>query len=387
MLAGEMAGWEYKGELNDGERDHIRQAIQGYPHRTSCPDLHVAGVDGSGDYPSLTYSDSFVYLSTAAAVQYDSDDVVGLKERSFLEPLVEFTWLPEAEERRRSNLLGSFERLAGLPLEQVIERSDYGNLKLEACGWGASTAAILKDLIVPHAADSGNLSIQLRSSAELGAGLRALDALPRGGLLLLDGTLSLPFVARKKSSLFHEHLKRLLCVTARESGVAVVWISKSAGLAGEDALEALAREKLGLTGPAEHWFVRLEADSRFPLLDTKRVPPRGAVSYLLRTHRTVPLLRVDVDRAWWESAMRGGGESETIVAERRFFGLLDYAGHDQRSFGYPYPIKAAHDRASLMGAERLALKKQIIDAAVAAGMKRAMFRDASLQTGHGRRTR
>ena len=72
-----------------------------------------------------------------------------------------------------------------------------------------------------------------------------------------------------------------------------------------------------------------------------------------------------------------------MVLETKIFEDLDYASHDQRSYGYPYPIKAAHDRASLTQAERIALRKQIIDAAVRSGMKRSLFRDVSKSTGHG----
>ena len=73
----------------------------------------------------------------------------------------------------------------------------------------------------------------------------------------------------------------------------------------------------------------------------------------------------------------------TQANERRLFEDLDYASHDQRCFGYPYPIKAAHDRASMTKTERVALRKQVIDAAVRAGMRRSLFRDASRATGHG----
>ena len=39
--------------------------------------------------------------------------------------------------------------------------------------------------------------------------------------------------------------------------------------------------------------------------------------------------------------------------------------------------------ASMTKAERVALRKQVIDAAVRAGMRRSLFRDASRATGHG----
>ena len=85
---------------------------------------------------------------------------------------------------------------------------------------------------------------------------------------------------------------------------------------------------------------------------------------------------------YWKQRIRGATEDETRANERRVFENLDYASHDQRCYGYPYPVKAAHDRASLTRPERVALRKQIVDAAVRAGMKRSLFRDAAIATGH-----
>jgi len=375
-----MAEWDHRSDLEAGDRQRILERIESFPHTTSVADLVVAGVDGSGDFPALSYADSFVYLSTAAAAVYHSDTSSGLREPEGIEPLVEFTWLPEDERQRSANLLASFERMAGRAVEDVVGSSDYLALK----GSRASSAkGAVAGLILPHAADAGNLAIQLRSVAELSAGLRALSAVPTRGLLLMDGTLSLPFVSRAVNSLFHEHLKRLLCVEARKAGIGAIWVSKSAGLSGESVLEELVREKLGADGRLEHWFIRLSPGVDFPLLAGKRVPPAGAVSYLVRTHTRVPILRFDVDEIWWRERILQASPAETLIEEQRLLGQLDFVGHDQRSYGYPYPIKAAHDRASLTKAERLALRKQLIDAAVLSGMRRSLFRDASLLTGHG----
>ena len=114
--------------------------------------------------------------------------------------------------------------------------------------------------------------------------------------------------------------------------------------------------------------------------DGPRVPPPGATSFLLRLHRSTPVMRLDLDTRFWEAECATHGAD---AAAHRLFGAIDYASHDQRCFGYPYPIKASHDRASLTEAERAALRQQLVDAAVAAGMRRASFRDAARMTGHG----
>jgi hypothetical protein len=90
----------------------------------------------------------------------------------------------------------------------------------------------------------------------------------------------------------------------------------------------------------------------------------------------VPVLRLDFDAGYWADNL------SNEVSVRKVFEALDYCSHDQRCFGYPYPVKAGHDRASLTDAERVALRKQLIDEAVRAGLKRSLFRDASAATGH-----
>jgi len=134
---------------------------------------------------------------------------------------------------------------------------------------------------------------------------------------------------------------------------------------------------------AEHWYLRLPIPAEeawtLSLTGERQIPPLGAVSYLFRLHRNTPVLRLDLDRTFWDAKLKGNPKAEASL-----FGDLDYCSHDQRACGYPYPIKACHDRARLSNAERNALKKQIIDAAVAAGMKRSLFRDVSAATGQPR---
>ena len=47
------------------DRDAIRNN-KGFAHTTKVDDFCMAGVDGSGDFPSFSYADSFVYVATAS---------------------------------------------------------------------------------------------------------------------------------------------------------------------------------------------------------------------------------------------------------------------------------------------------------------------------------
>ena len=220
--------------------------------------------------------------------------------------------------------------------------------------------------------------------AEWGTALRLIESDPPCRYVLMDTTFSLPFIKTKDSSLFHEHLKRLCCVRARERQVNLFTISKSHGLPSIELIENLAREAQGLPAgkAAEHWMLRLPMECLDDwkvdgITEGRQIPPIGAVTYLFRLHKNTPVMRLDMDRVWWEEHYQGDP-----VTEQRVFCELDYCGHDQRAYGYPFPIKACHDRTRLSMAERTVLRKRIIDAAVAKGMKRSLFKDASAATGH-----
>lgn len=378
-VSARMAAWDQQQATAPDLHQHLVDAIEPFEHTIQASDLLVGGVDGTGDFPSVAYADSFVYSSVASAALYQSDSVHGLKEVDRgLQPLVEFTWLATSEHQRTSSLFESFERLVGMNVDDVLAGSDYSDL---GPGGRGDIAAIRKGLIVPPAHDAGNVGIQLRTTAELAAALRLIETAPEGALVLTDGTMSLPFVHRARQSLFFEHLRRLCCVRARARGVYFAALSKSHGLPSGVRLEDAAREKLGRVDP-EHWFLRLpnrveDGWSPWPA-DGPQVPPIGAVSYLVRLHRSTPIMRVDIDQRFRETL----GGPKDVESDRRFFCALDYASHDQRCYGYPYPIKAAHDRGSLTEQERSVLRQQLIEAAVKAGMRRSSFRDPSFQTGH-----
>jgi hypothetical protein len=380
-LAEQMAAWETKPRIDLSCDQIVRESMRAFSHCTAVPSFRVGGVDGSGDYPSFSYADSFVYVATASATIFRTDSLHGLVEEVSLDsPNLELAWFPEDRSKAQEQWLTAFEALAGLTVAEVVAASDYRTLKKIH---GGGTVSI-DDLVLPRASDTSNCGVHLRSVAEWGACLRLIEANPACRYVLMDTTLSLPFVKTQGSSLFHEHLKRLCCVRGKERGVNVFTISKAHGLPSIESFEGLAQEALGLPKDkvAEHWFMRLPIEGTDGyridgVVEGRQIPPIGAVSYIFRLHRNTPVMRLDMDFGLWNDCFRDNGDAESRVFEE-----IDYCGHDQRSYGYPFPIKACHDRTRLSMAERKVLKKAIIDAAVAKGMKRSLFRDASLATGH-----
>jgi hypothetical protein len=383
-LVADMSAWEGKARIDDDEAAQIRSSIRSFRHTTTyeAPFL-IGGVDGSGDYPCLTYSDSFVSIANASGTVYRTDSIHGLSEvASVADPNLELVWLQEDRESARPFWIEALSNLAGVPVDAVIAESDYRDLKDSVSHHRHGIVELEENLILPAASDTSNVAIQLRSCAELGAAYRLIRHSAGCRYVLMDTTLSLPMVTRKQLSLFYEHLKRLCCVEARAKGTVFMTISKSHGLPCIDIVEQLAAQACG-TGDraAEHWYLRLPVpghdDWQLSLIESRTIPPVGAVTYLVRFHRNTPVVRMEIDRVYWETHLK-----DDPSAEEKIFNELDYASHDQRSYGYPYPIKACHDRVRLSMNERSALKKQIIEAAVAKGMKRSLFRDVSTATGH-----
>lgn len=383
-LAETMRSWEVAPRVEEHEAEKIGKAIRTFSHTTRHSDLRIGGVDGSGDYPAVRYGDSFVYVVIAQATCYGAEATCGLREVSpGLPPVLEFVWLPEDEARSATGLEVAFQNLAGMPLMEVLARSDYRAIKANEARRDYSADTLYQGLIRPQASDAGNIELQLRSAAEMGAALRLLQSEVCPQYLLIDTTLSLPFVQKGVNSLFYEHLKRLCCVVARQKSIGFFALSRSHGLPGIEAVEEIVRETQGrFRGEAaEHWYLRIPTMEQegwtLSLSEGRRLPPPGAVSYLVRFHRTTPTLRLDMDSEFWAQRVRGATEEETRANERKIFEDLDYSCHDQRCYGIPYPMHAGHERASLTRSERTALRQQIIDAGVKAGMKRSLFRKVS----------
>jgi hypothetical protein len=128
-LAQRMSAWEDRPPLGDEDKRRLREAIAPFGHTTGGNDFVIAGVDGTGDFPSVSYADSFVHVAVAQGVLYATDARSGLREQEALPPVVEMVWLPEEEARRREGLDAAFSALAGRPVDDVIAGSDYRVLK------------------------------------------------------------------------------------------------------------------------------------------------------------------------------------------------------------------------------------------------------------------
>ena len=93
-------------------------------------------------------------------------------------------------------------------------------------------------------------------------------------------------------------------------------------------------------------------------------------------------MRIDMDYDFWRNKIWNVDKEIMSQREKQMFRDLDFASHDQRCYGYPYPIKACHDMVSMTKEERAAFRKIVIDAAIQRGLKRKNFVDPSIQTGH-----
>jgi hypothetical protein len=383
-LAEAMRVWNEKPSYTEPERKALRDRIAFFNHTTKINSFLCAGVKGGGDFPAVSYSNSYVYAALAYATIYKPDAVSGLRENSPApQSIFQFAFLKEDEAHWADHIDSFFSSLVGESITEIIDQSDYRQLKASESRKAVSVEVLRRNLIRPQAGDAGNWGIQLKTTAEFGLVLNLIRNYQDVSYILVDGTLSLPLVSNPDTSLFYEHLKRLCCIEAGKRKIGIISLTPHHGISGIEILEELAREKLGLSSgdKAEHWYIRFPVPQNdhwtTPLSQTRRIPPPGAVTYILRFHHTTQIMRVDIDRKYWLDFIRSTTEAKTKANEQHLFENLDYLTHDQRCFGYPYPLKSAQNRASLTKAERKTIRKMIIDAAVEAGMKRSLFRENS----------
>ncbi len=390
-VVGDIKDWNADDSVLSKDLKDLEERVVPFGH-CAMPDhpFRVAGSDGSGDFPCARYGDSFVYLVTAMARLYEAvPDTPRLSELKAPGcDIVDLLWLPEDRKVSNDRFCAFFEHICGESLATICQQSDYYSLCKKYGKAPATSQDILDTLLLPEAHDDHNIPVQLLNTAEAAVFLRLLRS---GNLLsqtvgtvyvLQDTTLSLPLVTRS-ASLFFEIAKRYACVLARQAGVVYIAVSKSHNLPHIDAIEDLVRK---VSPSLEHWFLRLPTpalgEEAPQFIGTRAIPPVGAVTYLFRLHKTMPTMRLDLDFEYWKSAVWSPDAAQMRARETQVFRDLDFASHDQRCYGYPYPIKACHDMASLTEAERVAFRKKVIDEAVASGLKRKNFIDPSIPAGH-----
>jgi hypothetical protein len=221
---------------------------------------------------------------------------------------------------------------------------------------------------ISKASQVGTHAYMIRSMAELGMAIRCLNAKPR--YLLLD--TSLVYFLLGESIYLPELMKRYLICRANAQDTAVIGFCKSHNIPNGDLLGRWATDRFKAR---EHWFLRLPSEAlgeKRPLfLKDLEVPPKLGVSYLFKFHEMSFPMRIDIDVQWWKTQINGDNEKE-----RRLFEDLDYTCHDVRSYGYPYPLQAAHRRASLTRKERKAVRDILMQQA----QREGIFRGAFLRT-------
>ena len=385
----DIQDWNINDTSAEDEIAALSDQIVCFDH-CAAPDrpFLIAGADGSGDFPCVQYGDSVVYLVTAMSRLYEASAGPMSELPVTADDVVDFLWLPEDKAKARTQFLTTFSTLMGAPLEDICQESDYYEYAKRSGKSVASPVDLLDTLILPGAHDSTNIGIQLYSTAEAGALVRLMRSIDKSQFagkpiyILEDTTLALPMIS-SKSTLFFEIAKRYACEYARTHGFLYMTLSKSHNMPHMDLIED---EILKKNPTGEHWFLRVPArslgETKPEFLGTRTIPPVGSVSYIFKFHRTTQPMRLDMSLKFWQQFIQSEDKEEQRRREIQIFRDLDFAPHDQRCSGYPYPIKACHDVASLTDDERVALRKQIVDEAVKAGLKRKNFVDPSIQTGH-----
>ena len=351
---------------SDKELKALGGRIRPYDHARTLPaDFRISAVDGSGEYPVLQQDDVFVHFATAAGVTYETHSNRQSKIGAIpgVPPLLKrFILLRDEKKTLTEGYRDFVENGLGLSLKDLVEKSDYCQV-FSSCGKGLKPNQVAwSNLGFSQASQIATHAYQLRSLAELGMAIRLLDQHPR--YLLLD--TSLVYFLLGESIYLPEIFKRYLVNQATAQGTAVVALCKSHNIPNGDMIGRYAKDEHDLK---DHWYLRFPSSALGEptpsFLKDKEIPPKLCVSYLFKFEATSFPMRLDLDVAWWKQNM-----ADDPAKEARFFGDLDFTCHEVRSYGYPYPMHAAHRRASLTSQERKAVKDILLKQAQHEGLAR-----------------
>ena len=338
------------------EMEQLCDGIRAYPHTATLKeDFTLSAVDGSGEFPVLQQDDIFLHFATAAGATYRTVTAQQHKlvpERAIPPTSKQFIVLSDNDKVLRQSYRTFLQRSVDMDLPDLVEKSDY----CEVFGQFGNTIQPAdvnwRNLALSKASQVATHSYLLRSLAELAMAIRMLSQKPK--YLLLD--TSLVYFLLGESIYLPELLKRYLITHANAQGTGVVALCKSHTIPNGNLIGRHARDELGMPG---HWYLRLPSaalgEPTPAFLKGKEIPPKLSVSYLFKFEPTAFPMRIDVDAAWWRAQI-GGNEAN----EQEFFGNLDFTCHEVRSYGYPYPMHAAHRSASLTRQERKMLRDIVL---------------------------
>ncbi len=348
----------------------ILERVRSYQHTTRLDEEFVIGaIDGSGEYPLIQQDDVFMHFLSAARTCYTTASGRQHKMSACAdgnELFATLVNLQDAIKAIRQTYQSLIDELIGLDLKALVSGSDYVEV-FQQFGRGKITTGSVTwpNVALARASQVATHGYLIRSIGEIGMGIRLLEQKPK--YLLLDTTLG--YFLLGESIYLPELLKRYLITQAKESGTCVLGLSKSHNIPNGDLIGRLVKEKLEHT---EHWYLRLPSpdfgEKPWKFLSDREVPPKLGVTYLFKFHGTSFPMRLDVDAGWWREHI-GGDEAK----ERRLFQDLDFTCHDVRSYGYPYPLQAAHRRSALTKQERRAVKDIVLQNAQSEGMLRGAF--------------
>ena len=347
--------------------EELVECACGYDHCNSlAEDFVIGGVDGSGEFPILQQDDIFLHFAVASAGLYETctgkqhklsvKSIPGDTQKSFAILRDNAQFIQESYEAFLSSLLGR-------SIDTLVQDSDY----CEAFSQYGRRSIVSGDVTwsafaFSKASEVATHAYQLRSLAELAMAIRLLEHKPK--YVLID--TSLVYFLLGETLYLPELLKRYLITQANDQGTGVVALCKSHNIPNGDLI---GRKVSELRNLEDHWFLRLPSaalgEETLPFLRDKEVPPKLGVSYLFKFHSTSFPMRVDVDAEWWRTSVNGD-----VEAERRLFSELDYTCHDVRSYGYPYPLHAAHRASSLSRKERRAARDVLLQFAQQEGILR-----------------
>ena len=343
----------------------------------------IAGTASSRTVACAAYQDNSFHFVRAVARLYEAEHGPLQELPLNAGDISELLWIPRESAKAQEQFLKFFSDLMDVSLEEMGRVSDYWKLKRHSV---PSADELLETLVYPFSHDTSYRDTQFCTAARLGMLSRlirskeVLFSPDKPVYLLEDSTLALPLI-RTDHALLYEIARRFICECARKQGVHYMTVTKSLNFPNPEKLDGEICKRLRSD---EHWFLRLPAaalgENKPNLLGSRTIPPVGAVTYFFKAGPETRPLRLDMSLTAWRQNVFSADQEEQLRRERQLFRDLDFACHDRRCYGYPYPLKAAQNGAFLTEYDQAVLRRVFVNEAVKAGLYRENFTDAAAQT-------
>ena len=231
-------------------------------------------------------------------------------------------------------------------------------------------------MVSPRANAPSGWFEQFREVLEYAIAKALLDSDTHFKYIFIDGSMNMLMdPGQKQPRLAPNYLLRDINLRALKNETCIVAVSKTTTF---PFIYRLALDLEKSLGEEKKWFIRIPTETRdnfilHILKDRPHIPPEYGVTYLFHFSSEVPILRIDLDEAWWNENIYSSDKKKERENEIKLFKDIDWLARDVRYYGYFFDLAFAHNTTIVRFPERDDVAERLIDYFTEKGEDPKMF--------------